>query len=123
MARHYRSICLLITSKIDSKGEAMLKSVSAALIVIVTLVPVRFTAQGFGNLQRETGRQMFRDMMDAVWKNYYDPKLRGIDVEALFKAADDRIRAATNLGDVFLAIAQAIDKLNDSHTFLVPPRR
>ena len=72
----------------------MLKSVSAALIVIVTLVPVRFTAQGFGNLQRETGRQMFRDMMDAVWKNYYDPKLRGIDVEALFKAADDRIRAA-----------------------------
>ncbi len=101
----------------------MLKFLSAALIVTAVIAPVPFAAQGFGSLQRDTGREMLRDMAEAVRKNYYDPKFHGVDLDGVFKAAEDRIRSATNFGEVFLAIGQAIDKLDDSHTFFVPPRR
>jgi C-terminal processing protease CtpA/Prc len=56
-------------------------------------------------------------------KLYYDPKYRGIDVEARFKAAEDEIMKATSNADVFNAIAQALVDFKDSHLFFVPPSR
>src|SRR4029077_6759753 len=54
---------------------------------------------------------------------YYDPTFHGLDIEARFKAADDKIQSATSFGQAFTAIAGALEGLNDSHTFFLPPPR
>ena len=55
--------------------------------------------------------------------NYYDPTFRGMDVEVRFKTAEEKVKAATSLGQAFGIVAQALLDLNDSHTIFYPPRR
>jgi C-terminal processing protease CtpA/Prc len=44
-----------------------------------------------------------------------------MDVDARFKAAEEKIKQATSLGQAFGVIAQALLDLNDSHTYFRPP--
>lgn len=82
------------------------------------------TAQNpFDNLQKDRARQMLKDLAEGMRKHYYDPSYHGVDLEARIKTADERIRNATNLGQAFVAIANILDPLDDSHTFFVPPAR
>jgi C-terminal processing protease CtpA/Prc len=46
-----------------------------------------------------------------------------MDLETRFKIADEKIRSATSLGQIFGIIAQALIDLEDSHTFFLPPGR
>jgi len=46
-----------------------------------------------------------------------------MDIEARFKVADEKIKTATSLGQIFGTIAQALIELDDSHTFFIPPSR
>src|SRR6266478_1013601 len=71
----------------------------------------------------ERGRTMLNDIRSDLKKNYYDPGFRGVDIESRFKEADDRIRQATSMGQIFGSIATFLMRLDDSHTFFVPPRR
>jgi C-terminal processing protease CtpA/Prc len=66
---------------------------------------------------------MLKLVRDDLKKNYYDPNFHGMDVDARFKAAEDKLKQATSLGQGFGIIAQAVIDLNDSHTFFLPPRR
>ena len=66
---------------------------------------------------------MLKVIKDDLRKNYYDPSFRGMDLDARFQAADEKLREATSLGHVFGIIAQALLDLNDSHTFFIPPPR
>jgi carboxyl-terminal processing protease len=56
-------------------------------------------------------------------KHYYDPTFRGMDVDARFKEAEEKIKVATSQGQIFGIIAQALVDLDDSHTYFVPPGR
>lgn len=69
------------------------------------------------------GQEMLRQIKDDLKKNYYDPTYHGMDVEARFKAADDKIKEAASMGQIFGIIAQVLLELNDSHTFFMPPQR
>lgn len=80
-------------------------------------------AQTLDSFERERGRTMLNTIKNEIKKNYYDPAFHGMDVDARFKAADDKIKQATSLGQVFAIIAQALLDLNDSHTFYIPPDR
>src|SRR5215510_6507122 len=55
--------------------------------------------------------------------NYYDLNYHGIDLEARFKAADEKMQQAQSVGQVFGIIAQALLDFDDSHTFFLPPGR
>jgi C-terminal processing protease CtpA/Prc len=46
-----------------------------------------------------------------------------MDLETRFKIADEKIKSATSLGQIFGIIAQALIDLEDSHTFFLPPGR
>jgi C-terminal processing protease CtpA/Prc len=46
-----------------------------------------------------------------------------MDVEARFKAAEEKMKQATTLGQIFGIIAQALLDLDDSHSFFIPPMR
>jgi C-terminal processing protease CtpA/Prc len=66
---------------------------------------------------------MLNSISTDVKKHYYDPKLRGIDWDANVKDAREKIASASSLNFGMSAIAAALDALNDSHTFFVPPPR
>ena len=72
---------------------------------------------------RDRGRTMLNVIKNDLKKNYYDPNFHGMNVDARFQEADEKIKNATSLGHIFGIIAQALIDLNDSHTYFLPPGR
>lgn len=72
---------------------------------------------------RERAQEMLRRIKEELKKNYYDPKFRGMDLDARFKTADEKIKTAASLGQMVGIIAQVLIELDDSHTLFVPPSR
>jgi len=93
------------------------------LCLIAPQVPHPVLAQPDLNFQRERGRIMLKVIKDELKKEYYDPEFHGMDVEARFKTADEKIKEAESVGHVFGIIGQVLLDLNDSHTFFIPPWR
>lgn len=101
-------------------------TISAALAGVLTItvwcLPVK-SQEKYDSTQRDKVRDMLRDVAKAMRKNYYDPSFHGVDMEARYKTAEERILKAEHLAQGFAAIFAALDPLNDSHTFFVPPTR
>ncbi len=86
-------------------------------------LPPALAQDTVSNFDRERGRTMLNIIKGDLKKHYYDPTFHGVDVEARFKEADEKIKRATNLGQVFGAVAQFLIELDDSHTYFLPPNR
>jgi C-terminal processing protease CtpA/Prc len=56
-----------------------------------------------------------------VRKHYYDPKFHGVDWDARIAEAKEQILKEPSLNMAMSHIAAALDALNDSHTFFLPP--
>jgi len=69
----------------------------------------------------ERARSMLSDVNDAIKNHYYDPKYQGLDLQARYKEALDKVNAAKNFNQMLGIIAWFMDGLNDSHAFFVPP--
>ena len=80
-------------------------------------------AQGLGPHDRDNARAMLKAAKDDLKKNYYDPALRGMDLEARFKDAEEKLQQATTRDQLMIIVAQTLLDLNDSHTYLLPPSR
>jgi carboxyl-terminal processing protease len=80
-------------------------------------------AQGLSKVDLERGHAMLAKIKDELKKNYYDPTMHGVDIEARFKEHDEMIKKARSNGHIFAIIAQFMLGLNDSHTTFDPPRR
>ena len=89
---------------------------------LLCLISASATAQSIG-YNREMGRTILATIHSDIKKNYYDPSFRGIDLEAHFKAADEKIKTASSLNEILGIIASAVMELKDSHTYFSPPRR
>src|SRR5215213_5521190 len=66
--------------------------------------------------ERERGLQMLKGTKELLKENYYDPTFHAMDLEARFKVAEEKMKQAESLGQIFGIIAQALVELNDSHT-------
>jgi C-terminal processing protease CtpA/Prc len=66
---------------------------------------------------------MLSQIKDDIKKNYYDPTLKGIDIESKFKTSADRIQQATAIGQMSGIIAQFMLDFDDSHLFFFPPQK
>lgn len=80
-------------------------------------------SQTLSSQDRDRAMIMLRAVRDDIKKNYYDPTLRGIDIDAKSKAAEEQIKQARSNGEVFGIIAQMMLDFNDSHTIFIPPQR
>lgn len=78
-------------------------------------------AQTIG-LDRQQGQTILAMVREDIRKNYYDPKFHGLDLDARFKEADEKIKQANSNGEILGIIGQTVMELNDSHTFFYPPR-
>jgi C-terminal processing protease CtpA/Prc len=96
----------------------------AAMVLLLMATPFSSYGQKRANsIDIDRGQAMLKLIKDDLKKNYYDPNYHGMDVEARFKVADEKIKQATSLGQIFGTIAQVLLELDDSHTFFVPPER
>lgn len=97
-----------------------------AAVLLTTVAAVRLEAQApppAGKLDRQRGQVMLEQIRNDVKKYYYDPNLRGIDLDAKYEAAAARIEQAASVGQIMGIIAQFLVDFDDSHTRFVPPAR
>ena len=94
---------------------------AAALIVIVGLLTANGWCQKITKIDRERAQTMLREISSDIKKHYYDPKLHGVDWDAKVEEMRQRINASESMTQAFSEVAAALDSLNDSHTFFVPP--
>ncbi len=100
----------------------MRRGVRGVAIVLVVLSATAAWAQTI-EYDRERGKTMLREIRKDLQKRYYDGKFHGLDLDAHFKTAEERLPSATSLGMVFAIVGQALMDLNDSHTRFFPPER
>ncbi len=97
------------------------------LLPIIILIVTAFTGPAYSQapsrLDLDRSRVILKVIKDDLKNNYYDPTYHGMDIEARFKTAEDKLKQATSLGQLFGIIAQVLTDLHDSHTFLIPPGR
>ena len=88
-------------------------------IVIVLACATR--AQKFDNFGRDRAREILRNIADDIKKHYYDPDFHGVDFDKRVRDADEKLRQSTSVTEAYKLIAEAIQGLNDPHTFFDPP--
>ena len=97
--------------------------VAALVLIAILLAPQSLSAQQFGSIERDRSKVMLTSVKNEIKKSYYDPSFHGLDLEAHFKVAEDKLKQASSMGQVFGIIAQTLLDFNDSHTFFIPPQR
>src|SRR5215218_10124286 len=87
---------------------------AAAVFVLIFLAADASFAQSFDRVQRGQAKDMLNTVKKEIKEKYYDSTYHGIDLDARFKAAEEKLDKATSLGQAFGIIAQAVLELNDS---------
>jgi hypothetical protein len=75
-------------------------------VLLLAVSPAR--AQQIDDFDRRRGKEMLNAIKKDIRDNYFDPKLKGIDIDARFKTAEDKIMTAQSNGQIFGIIAQAL---------------
>lgn len=98
------------------------------LVICIALFALHFAApvaraQKMDSIAKQQVKSMLKNVKGAIQDDYYDPAYGGIDLDARFKAAEEKLKEAETLGQAFGIIAQAVGDLEDSHTRFYPPSR
>jgi hypothetical protein len=98
-----------------------------AVVVLLALaihdVFLAAQAKDMTSLERGQVESMLLQVSSDLMRHYYDPKLHGVDWQARVRLAREQIKKEKSLNMAMAHVAAALDSLNDSHTFLIPPPR
>lgn len=72
-----------------------------ALMTITLGAYLSAVGQILSKNDRDAGRIMLRNVKDSIKKNYYDPEFHGVNLDEIFKTAEEKINEATSNGQVF----------------------
>jgi carboxyl-terminal processing protease len=97
-------------------------NIAKILAIILLLVSLAWPQQAISKIDRERAIDMLKVIGDDVRKHYYDPQLHGVKWDANLETAKQKIENATSFNMALSHIAAALDVLNDSHTFFLPPQ-
>ena len=93
------------------------------LLLCAALVHRRAEAQEMTSLERGQALDMLHVVANDVSRHYYDPKFHGLNWDATVAAAKQKVETAPSMNMAISYIAEAVDRLNDSHTNFFPPER
>ena len=95
---------------------------SAAFFAMIALFASSAWPQQMSGVDRGRAADILKVITSDVRKHYYDPKLHGVDWDAKIAEAKEKISQANSFNMAMSHIAAALDTLNDSHTFFLPPQ-
>lgn len=96
------------------------------VLVSLTVVPLagqQAPPRTMSKYDRSLGLAMLSQVKADLRDNYYDKTFRGLDVDAAFAEAEQRLKAANSVNETVATIAGLLMRLNDSHTTFLPPDR
>src|SRR6185369_2775110 len=99
----------------------MSKILTLGLLGII-LLPTLIHAQSLAE-ERQLHQQILKNLGRDVSENYYDPKLKGIDLDASLKKASEFVAAARSVEEMTDIVARVLMQFDDSHLILAPPER
>jgi len=99
-----------------------LSSIRSIIVIAVgVFLAVIGWAQKITSLDRDRALTMLQEISSDVKKHYYDPKFHGVDWEAKVEEMKQKIKTTDSMNRALSEIAAALDSLDDSHTFFLPP--
>ncbi len=99
---------------------------TVAQLLLTLLIPSVFAAaqaKDMSNDERKQVDSMVEQVSSDLTKHYYDRDLHGVDWRARVGQVREQIKQEKSLNMAMAHVAAALDSLNDSHTFLIPPNR
>ncbi len=72
---------------------------------------------------REYSIRMLDEIEEILNENYYDPKMRGIDLKTKIEAAKARVKTLQYNWQMYRVLVQLLMDFNDSHTYMMLPPR
>ncbi len=72
---------------------------------------------------RDVSEGILEAISSDVRKQYYDPNLHGTNWDQVVSGTRQRIEKAPSYDMALAYITDALNRLHDSHTFMIPPRR
>lgn len=96
--------------------------IAALTALTVFLFSFSVSAQNL-KYERERHQSMLKLIVSDVRKNYFDPKFKGIDLDAKAKIVHAKLEEAVSIGQMSGIIAQFLIDFDDSHLYFLPPRK
>src|SRR5918993_517886 len=98
--------------------------ITAALLLTATVLQTQ-TPPGptISKFDRGASLTMLRQIKVDLKDNYYDKSFRGLDMDAVFAEAEQKLKASTSTLETMVVLADVLLRLNDSHTMFYPPDR
>lgn len=91
------------------------------VLALLLIAAVNTSAQKARKFDIEQWRDILRIVKSELKSSYYDPAFRGMNIDARFEQADEKMKTAESLDQLVGIVAQVLLDLNDSHTFFWPP--
>ncbi len=96
------------------------------LLLVVLLFTVNSSGQNTASTislkaARVLHQNILKTFKDDIKEKYYDPNMRGIDIEANAKKASELIEDAKSIEEMDDIIARFLYPFDDSHLFFSPP--
>lgn len=95
---------------------------TALFLMLAFPGPTRLLAQDV-NIDRKDVLDMLKDASEDVRNHFYDPNLKGLEWAALVDETKRRIEHDTSRYQMEAEVFALLDRLQDSHTFFLPPGR
>ena len=92
-----------------------------SLSVVAAVVPPLPMLAQTSTVSQQTTRAVLRDVYRDLQDLYVDPNLNGLDWTALSRDAADQMDGAPGMSVAFEIVDQLLGRLEDSHTFIIPP--
>lgn len=111
---------------VNTMGSLQIALVKICVLFLVfssVFAQFSYGQQKMDSIAKQQVMSMLKNVKNAIKNDYYDPNFGGMDLEARFKVAEERLKTTESLGQAFAIIAQAVIDLNDSHTRFYPPAR
>ncbi len=99
----------------------MVRSSKPLLATIIVLVLMSSALADDLSESRTEMKYILKNVANEISKNFYDPKLKGVDWKVAVDEAKQKIDAAKSINEMEVAIFQFVEKLDDSHTGFIPP--
>lgn len=103
------------------KGR-FLRSIAVISFFLLVLALAWSQQQQMSSFERSRALDILQTIASDVRKHYYDPKFHGVDFDTKIAQAKEEIQKTGSFNMAMSHIAAALDTLNDSHTFFLPPQ-